>query len=125
MAKRLFSRLMGAMKIVNPDGTATNAFALYDQKRCEVIEAQFANLQETVDALAATQAAAAAAQGAATVATAAAGAAQASADSASAAATSATTAISQIESGTLDLAAVKIGGTRFVNDGSGNLIAEP
>jgi hypothetical protein len=50
--------------------------------------------------------------------------AQAAANTAITAADSATTTLSQIESGTFDVDAVTIGGTRFINSG-GTLVAEP
>lgn len=43
---------------------------------------------------------------------------------AAAAVSDATTALNDIQTGTLDLDAVKIGGQRFINDG-GALVAEP
>jgi hypothetical protein len=46
------------------------------------------------------------------------------ANAANTAAANANATIAEIESGTLDLDAVKVGGTRFVNSG-GSLVAEP
>ena len=51
-------------------------------------------------------------------------AAQAAADAANTAATTANDTIAFIEAGTLDLDAVTVSGTRFINDG-GTLVAEP
>ena len=87
------------------------------------IEEAFNSLQDAVDAIEAAQAAADAANVAAATANTAATTAAAAATSAQSAADSANDTIDEIEAGTLDLSAVKVGGTRFVNTG-GSLVPE-
>ncbi len=126
-----FDRLPAGARIVGPDGQPLTAFTVYWQRFCEGLEKALSDLQgvnaaqsqilaellqvqqqqqDTIDALVEVQAATQAANDAAAAAT--------------QAATVATETIEQIEAGTLDLSAVTVGGTRFVNNG-GTLTPEP
>jgi len=105
-------------KIVTPEGKPTPQFQVWWQRHCEAIEQAFAGLADQVAGIQAAYDAAA---------------------QASAAASNANNAVvtvqgaladvqvvsDQLQAGTLNLDAVTVGGARFVNDGTGQLVAEP
>ncbi len=126
-----FARLHSAHSIVGSTGGPAIAFQVYWQQFCEGLEQALTDIeavneaqQSAIEAIQAAQAAADAANDAAAVANtaavdaqAAAVGAQVAADDAAGAAVSANAAIAEIEAGDFDIAAITVGGQRFINDG--------
>lgn len=132
-----FDRLPRGAAITGSGGQATQTFALYWQRHCKALEEQIAGLaavnarqDEIITDLAAVveaqgQALEAiqAAQAAADAATSAAEAANTAAAEAQSAISTANETLEQIAEGTLELQALTVGGTRFVNN-NGTLQAD-
>lgn len=126
-----FDRLEAGQPITSDGQGPSISFQWWAQKLLEQVESALTAIEQVneaqqvaIEAIQAAQAAADAANAAAAAADAAAANAAVEAAAATAAAASANDTIAQIEDGTLDLSAVKIGGTRFINN-AGTLEPEP